>query len=286
MTEGKAVVPDALDVALKRFLTVSDDIAWNRYTDFDWSAVNCTQPHPLSAVQIAATKTALMVEDHIPGFATEYMRLFPVDESVSPEQVWKNRQTLHFIMRWISEEDRHAHVLELYLRETNAVDQEELTQEMVHEGVKHYSVPHEDPSQLMVYTTLQEKATQLFYACLGRAIDEPVLESVLKKLAQDESRHCGFFTDVVRSELQVRGDVFLGSIKESMEQFSMPLYDMLDSYKRQAINMIRTAKGYDAREAFIHMARIIERYVESRTDSRSHTFEDMLRQIHALVPAR
>lgn len=278
-------LPEALEGVLAKFLTISDRVNWGRYTDFDWGKVNESTPHPLNKTQIAAVRTALMVEDHIPGYGAEYMRLFAVDDSVGPERAWFNRQMLHFIFRWCSEEDRHAHVLELYLRETRAVQDDDLTAEMVKEGVKKYIAPHEDPVQLFTYTTLQERATQIFYQCLRDNIDEPVLGSVLTRLAQDESRHCAFFGDMVRMALERGGAKVVPLIREAMDAFKMPMANMLDGYRRQSIRMIQAAGGYDYREAFTHFGKVLRDYTKSPTYSRSHTFEDLLRAIAALAPA-
>lgn len=277
------IIPDALDEALKSFLSASDRQMWDRY-DFDFTKVAETRPHPLEGNQIAAVKTALMIEDHIPGYGNEYMRLFPVDESVSPQEAWYNRQMIHFIFRWLSEEDRHAHVFELYLRETKAVHGQALTDEMIREGVKHYAVPHDDPCKLFIYTSLQEKATQLFYQCLRDSIHEPVLESILTKLAGEEARHCSFFGAMVKIELAQRGDELIKDLREALDAFKMPLADTLENYRRQAMSMTRTAKGYDYRQAFEHFGRMLIRQTEAAENSRTHQLHGFLSELISLGP--
>ena len=68
------------------------------------------------------------------------------------------------------------------------VDAADLSAEMRRAAVVPYQVPHEDPMQMAVYTVIQEKATQVFYSCLGAACEEPVLKQVMDALSRDEAR--------------------------------------------------------------------------------------------------
>jgi hypothetical protein len=228
----------------------------------------------------------MVVEDHIPGYASEYLRLFMVHEGQTDAEAWQSRQLLHFIFRWVAEEDRHAHCLELWLRNCGSRDAGALTALMVTEGKKQYHMPHDDPTQLFTYTALQEKATQLYYSCLRSAVDEPVLRSVLGKLAQDEARHCHFFSQFVLDALQGAGSREMVLMKEALEQFHMPLAMMMENYKRKAIQMIHAAGGYDYRDALDHFARLVKRVIEGRTTARTDTLEDLLLFVRELDPHR
>ena len=53
---------------------------------------------------------------------------------------------LHFVFRWVAEEDRHGHILELWLRNSGRRDPEKLTELMVYEGRKTYHSPHDVPA--------------------------------------------------------------------------------------------------------------------------------------------
>ncbi|OGH59651.1 MAG: hypothetical protein A3G34_07470 [Candidatus Lindowbacteria bacterium RIFCSPLOWO2_12_FULL_62_27] len=273
---------------IHRYLKTSDTKAWSRFDDaFDWPNLSKSEEiQRLTDVQLAAVRTSLMIEDHIPGYATEYFRLFPVDDTVPKDAAWRNRNMLHFVFQWCAEEDRHAHVFETYLRATGRVDQEDLTREMIHEGAKKYHAPSDHFSLLFTYTMLQEKATQLYYQMLYRSVEEaPVLREVLKRLFQDEARHCSYFSDLVLLDLRSQGDELVAKIKTALDSFAMPMADLLDNYKRQAITMIRAARGYDHRSAFSQLDEIIRRYTESSARSAAYPLEDFFTAVPNFNPS-
>jgi hypothetical protein len=244
---------------IQAYLRQSDQMVWDRFSHFDPPSRGSTPPR-LTPHQLEAVKTAFLIEDHIPGYATEYFRIFPVDASVPAEQAAWNRELQHFIFRWCAEEDRHAHVLELYLERTEQVSPEDLLRERVKEGTKRYRAPHDDHFQLFTYTLLQEKATQIFYMSLRKQIEDPLLREILLKLAQDEARHCHFFTEVVRIGLKTRRSAAIPLLQETVERFKMPLADMLENYKRRSIIMKHAAGGYHHGSAFDYLKKVIEQY--------------------------
>ena len=266
---------------ITNYIRANDDVGYNRFNDFEWDTLkDSVHASGMTDIHIGAVETAMLVEDHIPGYGSEYIRLFMINEDRTDEEAWKCRQMLHFVFRWVAEEDRHAHCLELWLRHSGRRDDKALTDLMVVEGKKPYVAPHDDPTQLFTYTTVQEKATQLFYSCLRQNVDEPVLRAVLGKLSQDEARHCHFFSQLVLDALRDANTRSVGQMREALEQFRMPLSMMMDNYKRKAIQMRRAARNYDAYEAMNHFARLVKQVMDSRTTSRggpgSPNLEDLL----------
>lgn len=271
------------------YLRQNDNVGYNRFEDFEWdklkdSITDCG----MKDLHIGAVETAMLVEDHIPGYGSEYIRLFMVDETRTDTEAWQCRQMLHFVFRWVAEEDRHAHCLELWLRHSGRRDPKVLTDLMVSECKKQYIAPHENPSQLFTYTACQEKATQLFYSCLRKSVDEPILRAVLAKLAQDEARHCHFFSQMVMDALQESNTQQIAQIKDALQHFSMPLAMMMDNYKRKAIQMMRAARGYNYLEAMEHYTRLIKQVMHTRTTSRggpgSPNLQDLLQFTQNLLP--
>ena len=274
-----------VDMHVADYLSANDHTGYNRFTDFDWSTLaDSVHRSSLTEVHVGAVETAMLVEDHIPGYASEYIRLFMLDENQTDAEAWTARQMLHFVYRWVAEEDRHAHCLELWLRNCGRCDAEGLTALMAREGKKRYRVPHQDPVQLFTYTTLQEKATQLYYSCLRSAVDEPILRSVLGKLSQDEARHCHFFSQLSLDALNSASSRHIAQMREVLEQFRMPLTMMLENYKRKAIQMNRAARGYDYRDALDHFARLVKRSMEARSTARSGSLQDLLLFTQKLQP--
>jgi acyl-[acyl-carrier-protein] desaturase len=274
---------------IEEYLSRNDDVGYNRYKDFAWDTLkDSVAASNMKDLHIGAVETAMLVEDHIPGYGSEYIRIFMVHEGRTDEDAWKCRQMLHFVFRWVAEEDRHAHCLELWLRNCGRRDDQALTDLMVTECRKTYTAPHDDPTQLFTYTAVQEKATQLYYMALRQSVDEPILRQVLAKLAQDEARHCHFFSQHVLDALTVANQRHVSQMKETLEQFSMPLAMMMDNYIRKSIQMKRAARGYDFREALLHFAKLVKQATESRTTSRggpgSANLQDLLLYTQQLLP--
>ncbi len=277
----------AVESHVRAYLEANDGVAYNRFTDFDWESLpRSVEQSNLTDLHLSAVETAMLVEDHIPGYGAEYMRLFAMEPGRTDEEAWQRRQMLHFVFRWVSEEDRHAHLLELWLRSSGRRDPEALTKLMVYEGAKFYQAPHEIATPLFTYTALQEKATPLYYSCLRQAVDEPVLRQILGRLAQDEARHARFFSSLVIDALAHGNQKTFQQMREALDQFRMPLSDMIDNYKRKAIQMVHAANGYDYKEAYDYFARLNRKVATSRTNARGTSLMDLLRHTEQLVPAR
>ena len=242
------------------YLKTSDKLVWDRFAHFEDLEKGLWKGPELSRHQLQAVKTAFLVEDHIPGFANEYLRIFPVDQSVIKSQAHFNRVIAHFFMRWVSEEDRHAHVFELYLRKTKQVDGEALTDEMMLEGVKAYKAFSDDPIALFAYTTIQEKATAIFYQCLQKSVDDPLLKDILGKLVGDESRHAKFFSEILMLGVQSRGPKSWPLLQETIDKFYMPLANTMASYKRRSIVMMKEAKGYDWDSGLTYLKNLMDKF--------------------------
>jgi len=267
------------------YLRQNDNVGYNRFEDFDWANLkDSVVDSKLTDVHIGAVETAMLVEDHIPGYGQEYTRIFMVHEGRTDEEAWQCRQMLHFVFRWMAEEDRHAHCLELWMRHSGKRDPKALTDLMVFEGKKQYIAPSDNPTQLFTYTAVQEKATQLYYMCLRQSVDEPVLRAVLAKLSQDEARHCHFFSQMVLDALSDATTRQVSEMKETLEQFSMPLASMMDNYIRKAIQMKRAARDYDFRDALEHFAKLVQKVVNARTNSRGTNLQDLLIFVQGLQP--
>lgn len=276
---------------IRDYLSTNDDKGFNRYNDFDWDKLKDSVANSgLKDLHVGAVETAMLVEDHIPGYGSEYTRIFMVHQDRSDEDAWACRQMLHFVFRWVAEEDRHAHVLELWLRNCGMRDDNALTELMVTECKKHYVAPHDNPMQLFTYTALQEKATQIYYTALMRAVDEPILKSVLKRLAADEMRHCYFFSQFVLDALVNANQQHVSQMKETLQHFAMPLSMMMDNYIRKSIQMKRAAQSYDFREALEHMQKLIHQAANGRSNSRggvgSANLQDLMEYVQTMMPVR
>lgn len=144
----------------------------------------------------AALALNTLTEEGLPHFH----RLLAVH--LGDDSHWRNWNNM-----WTAEEDRHGAVLVDYMRDTNAVDQRNL-EVLKFEYIKAGFHPDwdKDPYRVFVYTTLQERATQMSHGNTGRVTGEyePVLGGILRKIAMEEARHFSFyrrmFTEILKRD--------------------------------------------------------------------------------------
>ncbi len=216
------------------------------------------RPERLSEVQRNAVKTVLFVEDHLPGYLAEYLRIM-TDPELPDDQYIINRKTLHYTFRWVSEEDRHAQVLERYMVATGLVTEAEIEIEMARERKTAYIFPYTQVEEGFIYLALQEKATHLYYRALAKSIDEPLLDSVLKKMAADEASHGAFFYDLLVKNNKGDLDKLSRKISAVAVDFKMPVQNNLLNYRRQLLNLMRAAPTYQHGDVMADMLRAVER---------------------------
>jgi acyl-[acyl-carrier-protein] desaturase len=250
---------DVLDEVLHDYLRRADRMGWSPYDLVDHAHVRqLARPERLSENQVQAVKTVLYVEDHLPGYLSEYLRVMS-DPDVPDEQAIVNRQALHYTFRWVAEEDRHAHVLEMYLTRTGLVARQELAQDMLRERKTAYDFPYQQIEEGFIYLALQEKATHLYYRALAKELPEPLLQSILGRMGADEASHGAFFYDLLIKSNKGDLDKLSRKISAVANQFKMPVQSNLTNYRRQILNLMRSAPSYRHDDVFTDMMRAVER---------------------------
>ena len=252
--------PAVLDEVLYDYLRRADRMGWSPYDLVDQQKMrDLARPERISETQLSAVKTVLYVEDHLPGYLSEYLRAM-MDPTAPDDQYIVNRQALHYTFRWVSEEDRHAHVLEMYLKKTGLVKQPELEMDMLRERKTAYIFPY--ASQMVegfVYLALQEKATHLYYRALARDLDEPLLQSILNRMGADEASHGAFFYDLLIKCHKGDLDALAKKVSAVATDFKMPVQSNLTNYRRQILNLMRSAPSYKHPDVFEDMMDAIKR---------------------------
>jgi acyl-[acyl-carrier-protein] desaturase len=126
---------------------------------------------------------------------------------------------------WTAEEDRHGAVLSDYIRDTFVVDQRRL-EELKFEYIKAGFHPDwdRDPYRVFAYTTLQERATQISHANTGKLMGEyePVIGTILRKVAMEEARHFTFYRRIFTEILARDPNEALVSASLVMPAIDMP----------------------------------------------------------------
>ena len=252
--------PTVLDEVLYDYLRRADKMGWSPYDLVDQENVkNLARPERLSETQLQAVQTVLYVEDHLPGYLSEYLQGL-THPDVPDEQYIVNRKALHYVFRWVGDEDRHAHVLEMYLKKTGLVTPAQLDADMLRERKTAYIFPYQHQVlEGFVYLALQEKATHLYYRALAKALDEPLLKAILTKMGADEASHGAFFYDLLIKCHKGDLDALARKVSAVSEDFKMPVQSNLTNYRRQLLSLMRSAPSYKHADVFTDMMNAIER---------------------------
>jgi acyl-[acyl-carrier-protein] desaturase len=156
----------------------------------------------------------LLTEEGLPHFH----RL--VTTHLGEDTFWQEWNNL-----WTAEEDRHGNAIRDYCRFTGILNMpslERLQFSYLRNGFKRRY--RQDPYTLFVYTTFQERATQIAHARTAEAVEsyEPTLNSILLRIAGDEARHFAFYRRVFAEILNRDPNGALEAMAIAMQAFDMP----------------------------------------------------------------
>lgn len=207
-------------------------LPWERGTSFKtmpWAEGQGSLTRELTV----AVETAFLTEINLPWFTAGLKALFETGPLALKE----------FVKVWTAEEDQHSRILDVYLALSRNGDPDRratLRKQVLTAG---YEIDGNDGFALMVYTTLQELATRVFYQHVARAVDalDPVLALILRTIAKDETLHFAFYRDAVRAYLE-DDPARIAMVCEMVPRFRMPGSGMPDFSSRMRI--IARSSGY------------------------------------------
>ncbi|CAN5910311.1 acyl-ACP desaturase [soil metagenome] len=150
---------------------------------------------------------------------------------------------------WTAEEDRHGAVLHDYMHDSKILTNPVL-ERMQFEYLKAGFEPAWDknPYRVFVYTTLQERATQVSHSNTGKLAGkyEPTIGTVLSNVAKEEARHYTFYRTIFKEVIARDPNNALASAAEIMPSIDMPGVNMPNF--RDMADVIRRAGIYGPRD--------------------------------------
>jgi acyl-[acyl-carrier-protein] desaturase len=150
---------------------------------------------------------------------------------------------------WTAEEDRHGAVLHDYMHDSKILNNPVL-ERMQFEYLKAGFEPawDKDPYRVFVYTTLQERATQVSHSNTGKLAGkyEPMIGTVLSNVAKEEARHYTFYRTIFKEVIARDPNNALASAAEIMPSIEMPGVNM--PHFRDMADVIRRAGIYGPRD--------------------------------------
>jgi acyl-[acyl-carrier-protein] desaturase len=126
---------------------------------------------------------------------------------------------------WTAEEDRHGNVIRDYVRDSHIFNFREIELMQFHYVESGFNPDWDmDPYKLFVYTTLQERATQISHKNTGKAAgeEEPLLNGILGSIAADEAKHYSFYRNIFKEILKLDPNGALISASAIMPAIDMP----------------------------------------------------------------
>jgi acyl-[acyl-carrier-protein] desaturase len=150
---------------------------------------------------------------------------------------------------WTAEEDRHGAVLHDYARDADLFDPV-VIEKMQFAYIRAGFDPawDSDPYRVFVYTTLQERATQVSHANTGKLCSEhePTIGVILKNVAAEEARHYTFYRTIFKEVLARDPNNALVSALKVMPAIDMPGVKM--PHFRDLADVVRRVGIYGPRD--------------------------------------
>ncbi|MFZ1518944.1 MAG: acyl-ACP desaturase [Ignavibacteriaceae bacterium] len=213
---------------------------------------------------------------------------------------------------WTAEEDRHGAIIRDYVRDARLFSFREVELMQFH-YIENGFNPNwdKDPYKVFVYTTLQERATQVSHKNTGKLAgqDEPLLNGILSNIAADEAKHYTFYRNVFKEVLNLDPNRAMLSAADIMPAIDMPgismpnFRDMADVVRRIGIYGPRDYKkiveeaikfweiefitglndlAQKAQEKILSIPKRLEKvaeYIEKRTESKTFSFDFIYNRI-------
>ena len=126
---------------------------------------------------------------------------------------------------WTGEEDRHGDILRDYARDARLFKFTQIEMMQFAYQCAGFTPGWDmDPYKVFVYTSAQERATQISHANTGKVAGahEPTLHAILASVAADEARHYTFYRNVFKALLGVDPNRALESAVAILPSIEMP----------------------------------------------------------------
>ncbi len=163
----------------------------------DWDPSQVTLPKTVTD----ACEILLITKDNLAGYHRELVEHFILEE-----------QWGRFLGRWTAEEHLHAVAVRNYLVVTREIDPTANEDVRVEHVMKGYRADTYSQIETLVFMAFFERAHAAFCRNLQAKITEPVLGSLVGRIAADEERHEEFFSNLVSFLLGRHRDETIGAI--------------------------------------------------------------------------
>jgi acyl-[acyl-carrier-protein] desaturase len=194
---------------------------------------NVTEDIPWAEVKVRAVGDELVdileafycTEMYLPDYTARLLHLNRQNQGLA----W-------FLANWGYEESKHSRVIEEWLIRSGRRTQKQM--ERLNEDILagQWNLPFETSREMLVYTLLQELATQLSYINLSKLTapaGDPALQRLLLLIAGDEGSHHRMFASCLEVHLTRDRAGTLRDIAHVLKNFEMPAHDVIPDWARR-----------------------------------------------------
>lgn len=210
---------------LARFLESADEWYAHDYVPFDqgrnfaflggddWDPSQATLPTAI----VDALEVLLITKDNLAGYHRELVEHFILEDK------WGR-----WLGRWTAEETLHAIAIREYLVVTRNFDPVADEETRIAHVMRGYLANKYTQIETLVFMALTERAHAVYLRNLEAKIDEPILKSLVARIARDEERHQEFFDNLVAHCLEHHEDQTVGAINRRAFGFGVIGGDILE----------------------------------------------------------
>jgi acyl-[acyl-carrier-protein] desaturase len=278
-----------LDQLYDRHLDLTSKTDWGYHRLLPWERGRNFDNEPWTPGQgsltpelTVAVETAMLTEVNLPWFTAGLNSIF----TNAPPALSK------FVHTWTREEDQHGRILDVYLLLSRNGDPD--TRDVVRKNVisTGWQAEASDPFAMMIYTSLQELATRVFYLNLAHAVEtqDAALAKLLRVISKDETLHYAFYRDAAQAYIE-QDPTRIATVCRIIPKFVMPGFGMPNF--RQRLNVIATHANYGISAYYQNVLKVVLEFwgvlqydVSTGTQEARHGLDQYLAKIQRIASRR
>jgi len=187
----------------------------------DWDPSQVTLPKTVTD----ALEILLINKDNLAGYHREFVFSFILEDK------WGR-----WLGRWTAEEHLHAIVLRNYLVVTREIDPTANEDVRVEHVMKGYRADTYSQIERLAFMAFYERSHAVYCRNLEAQITEPVLKSLVGRIAKDEERHEEFFHNLVSHLLETHREETVTAIARRAGELEVIGAD-IDAYADKVANI-------------------------------------------------
>jgi acyl-[acyl-carrier-protein] desaturase len=215
----------------------------------------------------AETKRRWNIDESIPWETVKYravatdlvevLEAFYATEMYLPDYTAKllelnrnNQGVAWFLANWGYEESKHSLGIEQWMLRSGRRTEQDMERLNAALLAGEWQLPFETSRQMMVYSCLQELATQRNYLNLAKLTapaGDGALQRLLLLIASDEGVHHKIMAEFVKTYMQADRAGTIADLRHVLQNFAMPAHEVIPDWERRG-ELIERLRIYGGRQ--------------------------------------